>query len=138
MNYALYFPSSFRVRLPERGPRVTFTSAKLGVMVLLYVEDASGDLSSELGKLVKRIRESGSGSVDSVDQDGPRVHPDLGFKTARLDYVRKEGGESYQQRETVTEHGGKLYRLVLRASPSAFARGVEEYGRMVSTISFLR
>lgn len=138
MNYSIYFPDGYRVRLPARGPRVTFASAKVGVMVLLYVEDVSGELSDEIGRLAKRIQEESSGAVDAVDQEAPQTHPALGFKTARLEYTRREGGETYKHRETVTVHGGKLYRVVLRGAAAGFARGVEEYGRIVSTLSFLR
>jgi hypothetical protein len=137
-NYAIYFPDEWTIELPARGPRVIVASKKLGVMALLYVEDAREELRGETDRLASRLRDQRGVTVKNLQSDGPKTHPDLGFEVVRLDYVQTEKGTSFRHRETVALHAGKLYRVVLRGTEEAFGRGIETYDRIVRSLSFLR
>jgi hypothetical protein len=134
-NFMIYFPESFRIRLPEKGAKVVFESDKLGVGVYVYVSAARGDLAASVARVVEALK---SDDDEIGKQRPPATSPTLGIETALLEYSRKQGSTTWRFRETLLIHRDRLYRIVLAASDASFAAGEEHYTRMVRSIAFLK
>jgi hypothetical protein len=134
-NYEIYFPETFTIRLPARGPRVVFQSKRLGVSIWIYVSSSEGSLERDSKKFADTLRDDGA---KISKQTRPETHPALGVETVTVDYQKSSDGSTYRYRETLIVHRNRFYRFVLAGAESAFPSGEEHYKKLVRSISFLR
>ncbi len=134
-NFAIYFPEDWSVRLPARGPRVEFESARLAVRVRVYVSESAGSLEEDVSRILADIRRR---KMDVIRRGRIETHPVSGLRIASFDYRQSREGKTFRYRVSATVHRKLLYRVVLAAAESAFPGGLDAYDRMVGSLAFLR
>jgi len=134
-NFRLYFPEGWTVKLPARGPRVQFTSAKRGVAVWVYTDSSTGKLDSDW---TRHLRSLGDADAKIAKKTDPTRHPALGVEVGAVEYTKMIDGKLYRYRESVLTHRNVFYRVVLAAADPAFVGGVSDYEAMVKSIAFMR
>ncbi|MEN8149012.1 MAG: hypothetical protein ABFS86_04270 [Planctomycetota bacterium] len=135
MNFRLYYPEGWTIKLPVSGPRVMFTSEKQGVRVWVYADESAGTLKKDWGLLLSGLEE---GDAKVLTKKNPERHPDLGVEVGIVEYTKQKGTALVRYRESCLTHRGRFYRIVLAAASTAFKSGLSDYERMVKSISFMK
>jgi len=130
-NFQIYFPETWKIRLPEKGARVVFASPRPDVSVYLYASRSSDGLEESMARVVRRLKDDG---VSMKKQGAVRRHPGLGMEVMELEYER--GAAKYV--EIATIHRERLYRIVLAATQASYQTGREAFDKMVGSFGVLR
>jgi hypothetical protein len=135
LNFAVWFPDGWRIRMPASGPRVVFSCDRPRVSLWVYAYSARGDLEGNLDKVAANLEGDGA---QIIRKGKPYKHPAFGIDAAALEYTRKTKDGTFKYRETVVFHRNHLYRIILAASEQVFEQGTGFYTRMVDSLSFMR
>jgi hypothetical protein len=135
LNFAIWFPEDWRIRLPAGGPRVTFSSDRLGLAVWITVKPVKTELDVAVPALVEELK----GRRAVVKKEGAIVnHPVLNMPVATIEYLQGAGDEGRKHVETVIVHRELLYRIALVGKEADLAAGLEPFDRMVNSLSFMK
>jgi hypothetical protein len=135
-NFAMYFPEDWTIKMPTRGPRIDFTSRRLGATVRVYVTNSRGDLKKNMDGVI--AKHTGDGGTTITRRKGPENHPDLGYEIMSIEYTKNQGGKEYRYLEIGTVHGDKFYLFLLGVGAKGFEAAKEPFDRMFGSLNFLR
>ncbi|MHC4473457.1 MAG: PsbP-related protein [Planctomycetota bacterium] len=129
-GFAFYYPESWSVRVPAKGPRVVFNSA-VGVEIRVYVTSSRENLVDSVDRVVQDLE---ARDAKDVKRGRPQDHAQ-GFRTVSLSYSITAKNVEFLYRETAIVHKNKLYRLVLVGAKSAIRAGEEPYARLIDSFT---
>jgi PsbP len=135
MNFIVYFPESWTVKLPASGPRVEFRSARLGAAVRVTVARSSGSLEDDMEAAATKLSRS---KATVTRRKGPQNHPEMGYPIMTVEYTRNIDGKEYRFLAICTVHAGKFYELELGVTAKTFDAANEVFARISGSFAFIK
>jgi hypothetical protein len=135
MNFAVWFPEDWRVKLPAGPTRVIFSSLRLGLSVWVTIAPVKTTLEAALPALMEQLKDQRA----AVKKEGAiGNHPILNEPVATVEYLTGTGDKALKHVETVIVHRDLLYRIALVGREADLPGGLEPYDRMVNSLSFMK